>query len=101
MKKLRIAIFSALALALIISASAFSFSSSSKPAVEDQLYWFLPNGTYTGHFRVKSMEISGTCPDTGSTICENGYDDNDLNVPGVPSSGLKSGAVPNANIKRP
>ena len=65
------------------------------------LYWF--TGTsYTGRQNTRAVEkpLSG-CPDSGIAHCEDGYDANDFNTVGVPTSGLKVGATINDFIRKP
>lgn len=63
------------------------------------LYWFT-GITYTGRHNTHSAEvlICG-CPDYGSKHCEDGYDANDFNTTGDPTSGLRPGATINDFIR--
>lgn len=64
------------------------------------LYWFV-GSTYTGRLNthIDEVPLSG-CPDAGAVHCENGYDANDFNITGDPTSGLKSSATINDFIRK-
>lgn len=65
------------------------------------LYWF-SGTTYTGRQNTHAAEVPlSPCPDTGTRHCEDGYDANDFNTMGDPTSGLKPGATINDFIKEP
>ena len=65
------------------------------------LYWFA-GSVYTGRYNTRSVEIAICgCPDIGSRHCEDGYDANDFNITGDPTSGLKVGATINDFIRHP
>lgn len=68
---------------------------NSKKAPAPSLYWFV-GSTYTGrqNTHVDEKPLSG-CPDMGTVHCEDGYDANDFNIIGDPTSGLKNGATIN------
>ncbi len=86
-----------------IIASAFTAKTIKKEDSKKQvsLYWFV-GSSYTGRQNTKVNEkpLSG-CPDTGGIHCEDGYDGNDFNVTGDPTSGLKTGATINDFIRKP
>jgi len=85
-----------------VIASAFTLKSAKKESDTKQtsLYWFV-GSTYTGRQNTHTNEVplSG-CPDMGSVHCEDGYDANDFNTTGDPTSGLKSGATINDFIRK-
>ncbi len=82
--------------------SAFTLKSVKRPDNKKQvsLYWFV-GSSYTGRQNTHANEVplSG-CPDVGAVHCENGYDSNDFNTVGVPTSGLKAGATINDFIRK-
>jgi hypothetical protein len=64
------------------------------------LYWFV-GSSYTGRQNTHATEVPlSNCPDMGVIHCENGYDANDFNTTGDPTSGLKSGATINDFIRK-
>lgn len=87
---------------LAIVTSAFTLKPVKKEIEKKQasLYWFV-GSTYTGRQNTHANEVplSG-CPDAGAVHCENGYDANDFNTTGDPTSGLKSGATINDFIRK-
>jgi hypothetical protein len=88
------------AIAVITSAFTVKAIVKETKAKKAGLYWFVGT-TYTGRQNTHAAEVplSG-CPDMGALHCEDGYDDNDFNTPGVPTSGLKSGATINDVIRK-
>jgi hypothetical protein len=101
MKKYLLGFF---AIVLAVGFSAFTTQhqvskASSRAAFVGELYWFDATGSYTGNFQTKENELTVACDDTGIDICERGYDDNDLVVPGHPEFGLSTSASPNDDIK--
>ena len=87
---------------LAVITSAFTAKTIKKDNNNKQvtLYWFV-GSSYTGRQNTHATEVplSG-CPDMGSVHCENGYDANDFNTAGNPSSGLKAGATINDFIRK-
>lgn len=89
-------------LAVITSAFTVKAIQKDNDAKQASLYWFV-SGVYTGRQNTKVNEkpLSG-CPDAGSVHCEDGYDANDFNIIGDPTSGLKSpGATINDFLRKP
>lgn len=90
------------AVILGIVTTAFTIRPSKKEDEKKQvsLYWFVGT-TYTGRQNTHTNEVplSG-CPDAGSVHCEDGYDANDFNTTGDPTSGLKPGATINDFIRK-
>lgn len=89
------------AVLLAISFSAFSSYKTNEANTEvlSSYYWF--NGTaYTG-FKTKPAEITASgCNDIVLPLCRVGYNNDDLVDPSHPELGVKSGAIPDSEIKR-
>jgi hypothetical protein len=97
-------IFSAAALML---ASAFSFAgtpetkANTKPEAKtnaqtaDVLHWCSPSGTpsFIQSNTLDDEEMQASPCERNKTGCERGYRDDQLNTPGVPSSGVKSSQI--------
>lgn len=87
---------------LAIITSAFTAKTIKKVDSKKQvsLYWFA-GSSYTGRQNTHATEVPlSSCPDMGAVHCENGYDANDFNVTGDPTSGLKAGATINDFIRK-
>lgn len=98
MKKILALISAAL---IVIAGFAFNGNKQTVKTDDPVLYWFTPAGTYVNRTNSKEDEIPESgCPDEGNIVCEYGYDDNDLNVPGNPAMGLSGSASPNADIRK-
>ena len=95
-------IFSAAALML---ASAFSFAGTpetkAKPEVktniqtEEVLHWYSPSGTpsFIQSNTLDEEEMEASPCERNKTGCQRGYRDDQLNTPGVPTSGVKPGQI--------